>query len=146
MVFVRQKRCCPIMAATLCREVSRNVPMAGGTVAAISAISSSPITPGPLGMRETRPSADAPPSTARAASSMLLMQQIFTRGVRVGFTRLLAVGNPNILCLRSVLEKPAALGQPGVKPVDGATFIGPYLLQIANRHRLGGRSAGFITE
>jgi len=59
--------------------------MAGGMVAAISAIWSSPITPGPLGMVETRPSADAPQSMARAASSTLPMQQIFTRGVRVAF-------------------------------------------------------------
>jgi len=56
-----------------------------GTVAAISAISSSEITPGPLGMLETKPSDDAPHSTASAASSTLLMQQIFTRGTRVAF-------------------------------------------------------------
>lgn len=61
--------------------------MAGGTVAAISAISVSLMTPGPLGMLETKPSADAPDSTARAASSTLLMQQIFTRGMRVGFMK-----------------------------------------------------------
>jgi hypothetical protein len=60
--------------------------MAGGT-AAIFAISSSPITPGPLGMCETRPSADAPQSMARAASSTLAMQQIFIRGVREAFIR-----------------------------------------------------------
>src|ERR1035438_5006359 len=73
------------MSATLCRAVNRNVPMAGGTVAAISAIRLSLMTPGPLGMSETRPSADAPHSMARAASSTLPMQQIFTRGARVGF-------------------------------------------------------------
>jgi hypothetical protein len=82
IVFVLQNRCCSMMSATLCRDVSKNVPTAGGTVAAISAICSSLMTPGPLGMCETRPSADAPHSTAKAASSTLLMQQIFTRGVR----------------------------------------------------------------
>jgi hypothetical protein len=76
-----------MMSATLCREVSKNVPMAGGTVAAISAIRSSLMTPGPLGMVETRPSADAPHSMARAASSTLPMQQIFTRGVCVAFMK-----------------------------------------------------------
>ena len=95
MVFVRQKRCCAMTSSTLCREVSRNVPMAGGTVAAISAICSSLITPGPLGIRETRPKADAPASTAIAASSTLAMQQIFTRGVRVGFMFF-----PVFLCVR----------------------------------------------
>jgi hypothetical protein len=59
--------------------------MAGGTVAAISAMRSSLMTPGPLGMCETMPTADAPYSTARAASSTLPMQQIFTRGLRVAF-------------------------------------------------------------
>jgi len=59
--------------------------MGGGTVAAISAICSSLITPGPLGMRETRPSAEAPHSMASAASSTPEMQQIFTRGVKIGF-------------------------------------------------------------
>jgi hypothetical protein len=43
------------------------------------------MTPGPLGMFETKPSADAPHAMARAASSTLPMQQIFTRGVRVAF-------------------------------------------------------------
>src|SRR5216684_5324231 len=76
-----------MISVTLCREVSRNVPIAGGTVAAISAIRSSLMTPGPLGMLETRPSADAPHSMARAASSGLPMQQIFTRGVRVARMR-----------------------------------------------------------
>jgi hypothetical protein len=83
--IVRQKRWCSMISATLCLDVSRNVPMAGGTVAAISAIRSSLTTPGPLGMCETRPSADAPHSMASAASSTLPMQQIFTRGVSVAF-------------------------------------------------------------
>jgi hypothetical protein len=36
-------------------------------------------------MCETRPNAEAPHSTAIAASSTLLMQQILTRGERVAF-------------------------------------------------------------
>jgi hypothetical protein len=42
------------------------------------------MTPGPLGITETRPSADTPQAIASSASSMLLMQQIFTRGKCVG--------------------------------------------------------------
>src|SRR5713101_6396249 len=131
-----------MMSGTLCREVRRNVPIAGGTVAAISAIRSSLMTPGPLGMCETRPSADAPHSMARAASSTLPMQQIFTRGVRVDRMRFLcvppvtsvysvvkkvfttegtgvhrglfAVWNPDVLDLGGVLKKPATLGELGV--------------------------------
>ena len=55
----------------------------GGTVSAIRAISSSEMTPGPLGMAETRPNADAPQAIASAASAGDLMQQILTLG-RVG--------------------------------------------------------------
>jgi hypothetical protein len=61
------------------RLVRRNVPIDGGTVAAISAIESSLITPGPLGMLDTNPRAAAPSSTAMRASSIELMQQILTR-------------------------------------------------------------------
>jgi hypothetical protein len=74
-----------MISGTDCREVRRNVPMAGGTVAAIFAIRSSLITPGPLGIVETKPRADAPHSIASAASSTLAMQQTFNRGLRVGF-------------------------------------------------------------
>src|ERR1700730_5529582 len=159
-----------MISATLCREVSRNVPIAGGTVAAISAIRSSLMTPGPLGMFETKPSADAPQAMARAASSTLPMQQTFTRGVRVarmrfplcslcdlcvlrgekilyrGHRGLLAIGNPDVLHLGSVLKKPAALSQLGVEPVDSSSFVRPNLLQIANRHGLGRGGAGFIAK
>src|ERR1700676_341240 len=114
-----------MISGTLCREVRRNVPIAGGTVAAISAIRSSLMTPGPLGMFETKPSADAPHAMARAASSTLPMQQIF-RGALVarmrfplcslcdlcvlrgekslyrGHRGLLAIGNPDVLHLGSV--------------------------------------------
>jgi len=44
------------------------------------AISVSAITPGPLGIADTRPSAAAPCAIARRASSTEAMQQIFTRG------------------------------------------------------------------
>jgi hypothetical protein len=47
-------------------------------------MSGSSITPGPLGIAETSPSADAPASTAMAASAALEMQQIFTRGWATG--------------------------------------------------------------
>ena len=55
--------------------------MAGGTERMISAIESSSITPGPLGMADTRPSADAPLDTARCASSIEAMQQILILGM-----------------------------------------------------------------
>lgn len=63
--------------------------MGGGTVAAISATSRSVMMPGPLGMCETNPRAAAPESMARAASSTLEMQQIFTRGVSVALKKAL---------------------------------------------------------
>ena len=53
--------------------------MPGGTSAAISAALSLEIGPGPLGMGDTRPTADAPASIAIHTSSMLFMQQTFTR-------------------------------------------------------------------
>ena len=46
-------------------------------------ICSSGITPGPLGISETSPNAEAPYRTASSASSTLPMQQIFTRHVMV---------------------------------------------------------------
>jgi hypothetical protein len=63
--------------------VSRKVATPGGIRAAICAITSSGITPGPLGILETRPSAAAPASIAIQASSRLRMQQIFTLGLHV---------------------------------------------------------------
>ena len=66
--------------------VRRNVAIPGGTPATISAIPSSGIGPGPLGMADTRPSAEAPCSIARRASSGFWMQQIFTRRrIMLGF-------------------------------------------------------------
>jgi hypothetical protein len=49
-----------MISAELVRLVRRNVATGGGTLAAISVIRSSEITPGPLGISETKPSADAP--------------------------------------------------------------------------------------
>src|SRR5437764_12927783 len=98
MQLVRQARCCATIPATSCLEVSRNVAMGGGTEAAMLVISASAITPGPLGMCETNPTADAPNSIANAASSTLAMQQIFTLGLLVLFMSqcLLPVGHPDI--------------------------------------------------
>ena len=53
--------------------------MPGGTTAAISAALSFEIGPGPEGIGETRPTADAPASTAIHTSSVLFMQQTLTR-------------------------------------------------------------------
>jgi hypothetical protein len=43
-------------------------------------MSASSITPGPLGIEDTRPSAEAPADTASRASATLEMQQTLTRG------------------------------------------------------------------
>jgi hypothetical protein len=53
--------------------------MGGGTLAAIRAIIDSEISPGPLGMEETNPLAEASQDTARAASLVDLIQQILIR-------------------------------------------------------------------
>src|SRR5258708_36250397 len=45
---------------------------------------------------------------------------------------LFAVRNPDVLHLGGVLQKPASLSQLGVEPVDGAAFVCPKLLQIAD--------------
>jgi hypothetical protein len=47
---------------------------------------SSAITPGPLGISETRPRAEAPWRMAIQASATLRMQQILTRGRLVAST------------------------------------------------------------
>jgi len=51
-----------------------------------------------------------------------------------GYTEelLFAVRNPDVLHLGGVLKKPATLSQFGVEPVDGAAFVRPNLLQIAD--------------
>jgi hypothetical protein len=55
--------------------------MGGGTPRAISAIVPSGITPGPLGIAETKPTAAAPATIAACASQGEAMQQTLTRGV-----------------------------------------------------------------
>src|SRR3954468_6941002 len=60
--------------------VNKKVATVGGTVSAISLISDSGIGSGPLGMRDTRPMAEAPLAIASAASAGDATQQIFTRG------------------------------------------------------------------
>ena len=44
-----------MIEAASCKQVSRNELTPGGTVAAISAIKSSGIGPGPLGIADTKP-------------------------------------------------------------------------------------------
>src|SRR5215217_9023454 len=80
-----------MIEAASCEQVSRNELTPGGTVAAISAIKSSGMGPGPLGIADTSPIAEAPASIAIHASSMPAMQQIFTRGFVVGFILLCAI-------------------------------------------------------
>lgn len=67
-----------MIASALVSQLSRNVSTESATAATISAINSSSIGPGPLGMRDTSPIADAPSSMAVLASSTLAIQQIFT--------------------------------------------------------------------
>src|SRR5690242_19820382 len=124
MQLVRQARCCLTISSTSWRDVRRKVAIGGGTEAAISVINSSLITPGPLGIFETRPSAEAPSAMACSASSLLAIQQIFTRGRSVrSMLLLLAVGDPDVFYLRRVLEIPAALGLSAVEPVDRTAFV-----------------------
>src|SRR5438067_9714222 len=91
MQFVRQRRCCSMISSASCLQVRRKEVIPGGTRAAISAMRSSLITPGPLGICDTNPNADAPHSIAMLASSTLAIQQIFTRGVGMGCIRSLVV-------------------------------------------------------
>jgi len=63
-----------------CSLVRRKVEIVGGTVAAIRAIVSSEIMPGPLGMAQTRPKAEAPHVIASCASAGVLIQQILILG------------------------------------------------------------------
>jgi hypothetical protein len=74
-----------MIEAASCKHVRRNELTPGGIVAAISTINASGIGPGPLGIADTSPTADAPASIAIHASSTLAIQQIFTRGLVVGF-------------------------------------------------------------
>lgn len=65
----------------ICSEVNKNVSTGAGTALAISAISASSITPGPLGMADTSPIAEAPALIAVRASAMLWTQQILINGL-----------------------------------------------------------------
>jgi hypothetical protein len=67
------------------------------------AITSSEMTPGPLGILETRPSAAAPASMAITASSRLRMQQIFTRGLRVARIRYPYHPKRDTICFGTVI-------------------------------------------
>src|SRR5712692_6582969 len=60
--------------------------------------------------------------------------------------RLFAIRNPNVLDLNRVFEKPAALGDFFVEPVDRAAFIGKDLLEIPNRERLRCGGASLIAK
>jgi hypothetical protein len=62
-------------------QVSMKEAMGGGMARAICNMRSSGIGPGPLGIRATRPRADAPASMAIPASSSDEMQQILTLGI-----------------------------------------------------------------
>src|SRR5688572_31669972 len=75
---VPQRRCCAATSSASVSAVSRKVSVGRGTAAAMRAISASSIGPGPLGMAETRPMAEAPAPMASRASSRSAMQQIFT--------------------------------------------------------------------
>src|SRR5438093_9849539 len=85
-VPTRTRRCWATRDGTSCPHVRRNGATGGGTAAAIAAMRSSGMTPGPLGISETRPRAAAPALTAARASATLWMQQTFTRGTGVGST------------------------------------------------------------
>src|SRR6266550_2889459 len=87
-VLVPQYRCCAMIGSTVVSQVRRNVATPGGTVYAISRMRDSGMGPGPLGIRDTRPMADAPIRTASAASSSEAMQQTLTRGGTGNISRL----------------------------------------------------------
>src|SRR5712671_8111131 len=69
-----------MIGSAVVSQVRRNVATPAGTVPAISRMRDSGIGPGPLGILETKPTADAPMRTAIAASASDAMQQILTRG------------------------------------------------------------------
>jgi hypothetical protein len=72
------------MAEGSCFEVNRKEETEGGTILAMSAMVLSGITPGPLGISETNPKADASCRMASHASLTLPMQQILTLGLWKG--------------------------------------------------------------
>jgi hypothetical protein len=80
-VLVPQRRCCAIISLAEVAQVRRKVAIGGGTCRAISAMADSEITPGPLGIAETSPNAEAPRAIAVRASSGEAMQQTLIRGM-----------------------------------------------------------------
>src|SRR6185437_11319823 len=82
-VLVPARRTWSTIASARVSLVNRNVATGGGTMAAISAMSLSLMTPGPLGILPTRPSAEAPTETASRASAIDMMQQILTLGLAI---------------------------------------------------------------
>jgi hypothetical protein len=69
-----------MMVSGDCSLVSKKVAIGGGTAAVIFTIMSSEMIPGPLGMAETNPNAEAPQMMAMSASAEDLMQQILILG------------------------------------------------------------------
>src|SRR5579859_1713050 len=57
---------------------------------------------------------------------------------------LFAVGNPDVLHLRGMLEEPASFRQFRVEPVDDATLICPDLLEVAGGHRFRRGDGSFV--
>src|ERR1700730_13194503 len=69
-----------MIGSAVVSQVRRKVATPGGTVRAISRMRDSGIGPGPLGIRDTRPMADAPIRTASAASASEAIQQTLILG------------------------------------------------------------------
>src|SRR3989304_351990 len=92
MVFTPVLFCCLTMVETSRRLVRRKEETPGGMSFAISRMASSEMTPGPLGISETNPRADAPSRIAAHACCLSAMQQILTRGT---------ILHPSILRARS---------------------------------------------
>src|SRR5579863_1359813 len=55
-------------------------------------------------------------------------KQVFSVALCLCGRRSLAIGNPDVFDLRSVLQKPSAFALLYVEPVDGATLVGENLL------------------
>src|SRR5260370_10124143 len=60
--------------------------------------------------------------------------------------RLLAVRDPDVLHLRSMVQEPAAFALFDAEPVDGPAFIAEDLLQIPHRQRLRNSTAGLACK
>jgi hypothetical protein len=88
MVLSRSFRCWAMIAVASCLLVRRKVAIPGGTAPAMRRSVSSGTGPGPLGIAETKPRAEAPWRIAIQTSSVLDMQQILTRVLPAGFISL----------------------------------------------------------